>query len=315
MKKSGLLMFLCILYIMALSSCSSDNAAVKEYYNGSNVQLYYGNLAASHKYTADSEGIYYCENNAVYYISTENIENPKCILTGNDEFPEPDNIFGYNSDLYLCNQEDNSFWRYHIENELLEKIDITLPDDHLICHYFVADHTLFVMYAYWEGIACIDLKTSEITHYEDVWGQVSYIDGKIYILNDTLTVIDMADNSVYEVDLASDNTEMYDPVKLYVSPQDYTYLVMEDRSTRNDLLFLHDKGNWYQIEGNIDADLFLFEHSGKIYYTADSLVYSFDMETRDIHQIMQEPKGYIFQAGDYLCAEEGEEITIYKLER
>lgn len=312
MRKSSLLLLLYVACIIVLSSCSAESKTAEEYYNSSNVHLLYGNLAVSHKYSTGSEGFYYCENNTVYYISAEDTENPECILTAIDELSELDNIFGYHSDLYICNQEDNSFWRYHIENEILEKIDITLPDEHLIYSYFITDRTLFVMYAYWEGITCVDLETSEIKHYEDVWGQVSYVDGKIYILNDALTVIDMADDSVYEVDLVSDNMGKYDPVELFVSPQDYIYIVMEDVSTGNNLLFLYDEGNWCQIEGN-NAELFLFEHSGKIYYTAESFVYSFDMETQKTEQVMQEPKGYIFPAGDYLCVEEGDEINIYKL--
>lgn len=312
MKKIILLILLCFSYIIGSSSCSADNEKLEEYYNTSNIGAFYGNLAASHRYTADSNGIYYCENNAVYYISADDIENAEHILTANDEFSELDNIFLYHSNLYICNQEDNSFWRYHIESEILEKTDIALPDDHLIYSYFIADRTLFVVYAYWEGISCIDLETSEMKHYEDLWGQVSYADGKIYILNDALTVIDMADDSVYEIDLKSDNTEMYNPVKLYVFPQEEIYVVMEDILTKNNLLFLYDEGSLCRAEG-YNADMFLFENDGRIYYTAESFLYSFDVKTQERKQIMQEPKGYIFPAGDYLCSEEGDSIRVYLL--
>ena len=312
MRKFVLLILLCVLYVIALCSCPAEYPETGEYHNSSNSQLMYGNLTASHKYAAGSEGVYYCEKDAVYYIPAENTGNKTCILTASEELPGIHTIFLYHGQLYLCDQEDNTFRRYDIESETLETLQICLPENRLISDYYVVDHTLVVTYAYWEGITCVDLESLECTHYDNVWGQTAYADGKLYVLGSTLTVIDRKDGSVTQAELISEDHPQYVPKKLFTDSQNHIYLVMEDRLSLQEKLFLMDSDTFALHEiTEISADRFLFESGEDIYYTTDSCIYRMDMETRQTESVMNQPEGYLFSVGKYLCSENGEGITIH----
>lgn len=261
----------------------------------------------SHQYASDSENIYFCKDNGIYLYGMDG-RCDELIFTMPEDSMSLSNVYYYNEHLYIFDFNAYTFWSYDINNKILRKIDSEIPHSGIIHTYCVINDTIYVMFGYYEGLYGINIDSGEVVNYGEYWGSMAVCGDFIYVLSGNL----------YEINIATHKTTMYDLSFIYkqsqiknffITENGTIYLITETNNPEISDVYYISTSDTYHFEQKITSVPTMFEYGGYIYFCDGKSLYRFNSSHPTPETVGELPAGMIFRAGNKVFVEDGDTVS------